>query len=156
MLQDPPPGTILDKQDFSMETTLSGRLPIRQMSTAKENGFKIIIYYLGVEKIAINLNRIRQRFEQGGHNIPEEDVRRRESRSLSNLMNVIPIADEIHLIDNTFLQATIAASIRKTDYQIHVLANNLPGWIIHILKGIDKLKEEKDSDSEYRLWNLFP
>lgn len=45
---------IVDRQDFSMETTLSGRLPLRQMNSAKENGFKIIIYYMGVEKIAVN------------------------------------------------------------------------------------------------------
>ncbi|MBY0221660.1 zeta toxin family protein [Sporosarcina aquimarina] len=136
---------IRDKQDFSMETTLSGRLPLKQMSSAKENGFRIVVYYLGVEKIAINLNRIRQRVEQGGHNIPEEDVRRRENRSMSNLMNVIMIADEIHLIDNTYMQATIAASILKMEYKIHLPESNLPGWIGRVLKEIDQLKEKKDS-----------
>lgn len=136
---------IRDKQDFSMETTLSGRLPLKQMSSAKENGFRIVVYYLGVEKIAINLNRIRQRVEQGGHNIPEEDVRRRESRSISNLMNVIMIADEIHLIDNTYMQATIAASILKMEYKIHLPESKLPGWIGRVLKEVDQLKGRKDS-----------
>jgi len=82
-------GLIIGRMDFSMETTLSGRLPLRQIDSAKKNGFKIIIYYMGVEKLSINLNRIRQRVEQGGHNIPEEDVLRRESRSLNNLMKAL-------------------------------------------------------------------
>lgn len=139
---------IIGKMNFSMETTLSGRLPLRQIESAKNNGFKIIIYYMGVEKLSINLNRIRQRVEQGGHNIPKEDVLRRESRSLNNLMKLVFVADEIHLIDNTFMQATIAASISKDDYKIHIPENELPGWIYRVLSEIDTLMTEKDSTSE--------
>lgn len=139
---------IIGKMNFSMETTLSGRLPLRQIESAKNNGFKIIIYYMGVEKLSINLNRIRQRVEQGGHNIPKEDVLRRESRSLNNLMKLVFVADEIHLIDNTFMQATIAASIHKGDYKVHILENKLPGWIHRILNEIDILMKGNDSTCE--------
>lgn len=141
-------GLIIGRMDFSMETTLSGRLPLRQIDSAKKNGFKIIIYYMGVEKLSINLNRIRQRVEQGGHNIPEEDVLRRESRSLNNLMKMIFVADEIHLIDNTYMQATIAASIHRNDYKVHLSENEIPGWIHRVLMEIDILIKEKDSASE--------
>lgn len=139
---------IIGKKDFSMETTMSGQLPLRQMHSAKENGFKVIIYYMGVEKIAINLNRIRQRVEQGGHNIPEEDVLRRESRSLNNLMKMVFVADEIHLIDNTYMQANIVASIRRSDYKIHLSKNEMPGWICRVLREIDILIKERDSTGD--------
>lgn len=139
---------IVGKKDFSMETTLSGRLPIKQMHSARDNGFKVVIYYMGVEKIAINLNRIRQRVEQGGHNIPKEDVLRRESRSLNNLLKMIFVADEIYLIDNTYMQATIAASIRNDDYEVHLSKNEIPGWVHRLLREIDSLITEKDSTGE--------
>lgn len=139
---------IIGKKDFSMETTLSGRLPLRQIESAKKNGFKIIIYYMGVEKLSINLNRIRQRVEQGGHNIPKEDVLRRESRSLNNLMKMIFVANEIHLIDNTSMQATITASIRKNDYKVHLPESEIPEWIHRVLSEIDILMKDKDSASE--------
>lgn len=136
---------IVEKKDFSMETTLSGQLPIRQMRSAKENGFKVIIYYMGVEKISINLNRIHQRVEQGGHDIPQEDVLRRESRSFNNLLKTVSIVDEIYLVDNTYMQAAIVAGIHKVDYTIYSSEHNMPRWIQRILKEIDLLLKENGS-----------
>lgn len=141
-------GLISDKMNFSMETTLSGRLPLKQIESAKKNGFRVIIYYLGLEKLTINLNRIRQRVEQGGHNIPKEDVLRRESRSLKNLMNLVFVADEIHLIDNTYMQAIIAASIHKDGYQLHIPEHKIPRWIHRVLKDVDILIEQKGSKDD--------
>lgn len=39
---------IKNKRDFSVETTLAGGNVIRQMREARENGFEIIMYYVGL------------------------------------------------------------------------------------------------------------
>ncbi|OKL35340.1 hypothetical protein [Domibacillus mangrovi] len=49
---------IQTQKDFSIETTLSGNLPIKQISKAKQAGFNVIMYYVGVEDIDINISRI--------------------------------------------------------------------------------------------------
>lgn len=38
---------IRNKWDFTVETTLAGGNVVRQMRAAKEQGFKIIIFYVG-------------------------------------------------------------------------------------------------------------
>ena len=55
------------------------------MIDARECGFEIVLVYIGTERVGINLGRIRDRVLAGGHNVPEEDVRRRYKRSFENL-----------------------------------------------------------------------
>lgn len=62
---------------FSIETTLSGKNAIRQMEQAKAAGFEVNLYYVGLENVEYHISRVEMRVAQGGHNIPEEDIRRR-------------------------------------------------------------------------------
>ena len=46
--------------------------------------------------------RIRYRVEGGGHNVPEPDVRRRFSRTLSNLFKLYrPLLNTLYFFDNS-------------------------------------------------------
>lgn len=87
---------------FSLETTLSGSLLFRQIKQAKEKGFYVRMFYVGVSDVKLNLDRIRIRVSQGGHDIPEEDVLRRYPRSISNLNKAIDVCDEVLIYDNTY------------------------------------------------------
>lgn len=92
---------------FSMETTLSSKISLKQIAKAKNKGYKIVIYYLGLSDITINLKRISQRVERGGHDIPINTVIRRSGRTVKNLITIMEIVDEVYLVDNTSLHAYI-------------------------------------------------
>ena len=62
---------------------------------------EIVLVYIGTENVEINLARIRNRVLAGGHNVPEEDVRRRYKRSFENLPTAIQRADHTILFDNS-------------------------------------------------------
>ncbi len=50
----------------------------------------------------LGLARIWDRVQNGGHNVPENDVRRRFSRTLTNLFHHYrPLVDSLHFFDNS-------------------------------------------------------
>lgn len=88
---------------FNQETTLSGKSIINNMKIAKENGFYIVMNYIGVENPQVAKERVRFRVSKGGHGIPDDSIERRYYDSLNNLNNVIEICDEINIYDNTYM-----------------------------------------------------
>jgi predicted ABC-type ATPase len=71
------------------------------MLEARQRGFEIVLVYIGTENVEINLSRIRDRVLAGGHNVPENDVRRRYRRSFDNLPTAVERADHTILFDNS-------------------------------------------------------
>jgi predicted ABC-type ATPase len=88
-------------KNFAVETTLSGKNYLQMMLDARARRFEIVLVYIGTENVEINLARIRSRVLRGGHNVPEQDVRRRYQRSLANLPLAIERADRTILFDNS-------------------------------------------------------
>ena len=88
-------------ENFAVETTLSGKSYLQMMIDARARGFEIVLVYIGTENVEINLARIKNRVLAGGHNVPEEDVRRRSKRSFRNLPIGIQRADHTILFDNS-------------------------------------------------------
>ena len=67
----------LDKGlSFTQETTLSGRKTELTAAEARERGYIIRLYYVGLDSAEECLQRIENRVAHGGHNIREEDVQR--------------------------------------------------------------------------------
>jgi len=94
-------GYISQKISFNQETTLSGRSILKNIKIAKENGYHIVMNYIGVESPEIAKDRVKLRVSKGGHGIPEETIERRYYSSLENLKVAIELCDEINVYDNT-------------------------------------------------------
>lgn len=88
-------------RSFAVETTLAGKNYLQMMPDARNLGFEMVRVYIGTENVEINLARIRNRVLAGGHDVPEEDVRRRYKRSFENLPIAIKRADHAILFDNS-------------------------------------------------------
>ena len=63
--------------NFTQETTLAGARTERTIRRAKELGYTIRLYYIGLDSLEESLSRIENRVRKGGHNIPQRDVGRR-------------------------------------------------------------------------------
>lgn len=122
---------ILDGISFNQETTLSGKSIIRNIKFAKENGFYIVMNYIGVENPNVAKERVNIRVSKGGHGIPDKDIERRYYDSLNNLNNVITICDEVNIFDNTdVLKEVIYFKNGKLIWQ----DKKIPNWANNILK----------------------
>lgn len=78
---------------FSMETTMSGHVHLALMQEARANGLSPCLLYFSVRDPEICMQRIARRVAEGGHDVPEDVVRRRFERSHSNLGTYTTAAD---------------------------------------------------------------
>jgi len=85
---------------FTQETTLSGVRMERTAREAKEQGYYIRLFYVGLDTPEESVKRIKNRVEKGGHNIPQEDVYRRFEGRIEALKSVLPYCDEVKFFDN--------------------------------------------------------
>jgi len=93
---------IRNKVDFAFETTLSGSSYLKMIKNLKDNGWHIMLFYLWIPSVEFSSARVKQRVEQGGHNIPEDAISRRYSKSIKNLINrYIELCDEVYCLDNS-------------------------------------------------------
>ena len=88
-------------QSFTVETTLSGNTYLRMAARAKGAGFVVVVFFVGTASVEINLERVRARVLKGGHDVPEEDQRRRFPRTLANITRLLPLADLVVIFDNS-------------------------------------------------------
>jgi len=86
---------------FNQETTLTGRTIVSSIKKAKESGFEVILYYVGLVSVELSIERVAKRVVNGGHGIPEEDLRRRYANSFENLKLVLPLCNQAHIYDNS-------------------------------------------------------
>jgi predicted ABC-type ATPase len=113
-------------ESFAVETTLAGKNYLRMMLQARLGGFEIVMVYIGTENVEINLARIRNRVLAGGHDVPEEDVRRRYARSFENLPTAIKRVDHTILFDNSTEEGyRLIAILSSTENQ---WLKAPPGW----------------------------
>ncbi len=87
--------------NFAFETTLSGRSYVRLFRRMKKIGYELHLFFLWLPTVRLSLARIADRVRKGGHDIPEQDVRRRFARGLNNLFHVYrPLFDTWSVFDN--------------------------------------------------------
>ena len=87
-------------EDLTWETTLSGSKTARTIAAAHENGYFVRLYYVALSSAGESLTRIANRVRKGGHNIPEDTVRRRFAKRFDDLARILPLVDEAVLFDN--------------------------------------------------------
>jgi len=68
--------------NFAFETTASGLSYATHLKKAKKSGYEVNLMYLWLSSPDQAVKRVAQRVKQGGHNIPEDDIRRRYYRGL--------------------------------------------------------------------------
>ena len=73
----------------------------RLVSLAKDLGFEIRLSYVLLETPQLNVARVRQRVEQGGHSVPEDKIVARYTRSLEQLPWFLGQADRGWIYDNS-------------------------------------------------------
>ena len=129
---------------FNQETTLTGRSIIKHIKDARALGYRITMYYVAVEDPEIANRRISHRIQIGGHGVDPQTVRRRAVASFDNLVEAIPLCNEVFLFDNTRLLALVARLSHNdlVQYSCENLDITWPDALMKRLIGqMDKPKE---------------
>lgn len=89
-------------ESFAFETTLSGRIYLRLIPVWQAQGYVVKLFFLQLPSPEMAVARVRQRVAAGGHNVPEDVIRRRFDAGLQHFeKRYKPLVDEWVLYDNS-------------------------------------------------------
>ena len=119
---------------FTQETTLSGARTERTIRRAKERGYTIRLYYIGLDTMEESLGRIANRVAKGGHDIPKEDVERRFQSRFTDVLRVLPYCDEARFFDND------NGFVEVAEYRNGELISRVPTpprWLLELMERVE-------------------
>jgi predicted ABC-type ATPase len=88
-------------ESFSFETTLSGLTYAQMIPVWRSSGYVVKLIFLSLPDVEIAIERVTTRVIQGGHNVPEEVIRRRFSHGIANFERYKVLVDSWQLYDNS-------------------------------------------------------
>ena len=86
-------------ESFAFETTLSGAHYLQRMQEWKDLGYSVKLWFIALSSPELAISRVKERVAQGGHNIPEEVIRRRYTAGLKNLPKYQKVVKSWVLLD---------------------------------------------------------
>ena len=104
------------QMDFAVETTLATRTLLKTVRMAQDAGYTVTLLYFWLNSPELAVERVRARVEAGGHNIPEETIRRRYNVGIYYFFNsYAPICERWILADNSQAPFRVIAEGSKKD-----------------------------------------
>ena len=89
------------RETFGFESTWSGRSRPAIVRRAKEQDYEVHAVFVGTDEVGINVERVRQRVLEGGHDVPTAEVERRWRAVQENLIEHRRWFDRIEILDNS-------------------------------------------------------
>lgn len=89
-----------NNRDFSLETTLYGDASKRICQQAKEAGYNIRMYYIGLDTLEEALLRIQKCVEHGGRSVPIENIEAQFMHRVDSILEILPHCNEAKFFDN--------------------------------------------------------
>ena len=124
-------------QNFCFETVFSHPSNIDFVANAKALGYQIILVFIHLEHTALNKARVRQRTEEGGHNVPDDKIENRIPRLLEHIKTALPLCDQVRALDNSSATnpfVPVFTLYNGLDHQIITHLSPLPEWANKLLK----------------------
>ena len=111
---------IAERLDFAFETTLGGNTVPRLLAEAAAQGIEVHVWYVGLSSVELHIKRVRSRVRRGGHDIPEDAIRRRYERSRLNLIALLPRLSALRMYDNSVEADPEAGAVPLPTLVLHI------------------------------------
>ena len=99
---------VTHRESFAFESTLAGRGYARGIPRWRAAGYHVKIVFLSLPNVELAIARVAARVAQGGHDVPEDAIRRRFNAGLDNFRRLYrPLADAWALYDNSAAQPVL-------------------------------------------------
>lgn len=97
------------KLSFAFETTLSGLSYLKIIRLAKDRGFFVVLFFVHLSGYDLATRRVAIRVSKGGHNIPENIIKRRYKKGLCNFLGYAALCDSWYIYDNSGVKYELVA-----------------------------------------------
>jgi predicted ABC-type ATPase len=124
------------RRSFSFETVMSHPSKTDILARAKAAGFFVQLFFVGINDPQTNIERVRLRVAQGGHDVPPDKIVPRWHRTMALLPRAVKIADRSVLFDNSAIGVDqglklILITTRTADgtLDLNLEVNPPPSWL---------------------------
>lgn len=125
---------IAGRTSFAVETTLRTTAAVEQARTARREGFLTELRFVSTSSADVNVARIRQRAESGGHAASESQIRDIYEASLRNLAQAVGVFERCMVYDSTeeWVPPQLVATITAGEVILH---GDRPRWLSKSLQS---------------------
>ena len=103
-------------RDFAVETTLATRTLMKTVEMAHNAGYTVTLLYFWLKSPEMAIERVKARVEAGGHDIPEETIRRRYRVGINYFFHqYAPVCERWILADNSQIPFRVIAEGTKDE-----------------------------------------
>ena len=118
-----------NNESFCFETVMSHNSKLKEIEGAKAQGYTTYLYFVCIDDPEINISRIDNRVDKGGHSVADEKVISRYSGTLENLYPAISMCNKSYLFDNSGKELILIAEIQEdSSLKLAVDEANFPNW----------------------------
>jgi len=125
--------------DFMIESNMATQRDYDWVEGMKQRGYNVVLYFLCTSFIEININRVKKRVKEGGHDIAQSIIEHRYKMGLTYLKGNIHTFNKVYLIDNSQETAIVMAEVNNG-----ILASKnseAPAWVSDVLYIVERLKK---------------
>ena len=128
-------------QDFAFETTLATRSYVWFIEKAQSKGYFVTLLYFWLPTPEQAIERVATRVREGGHNIPQDVIRRRYANGIRNLTTLYtPICDFWTIYDNS------SADVEMSEIEIKQMQEKINAGILLARKRLIERTRKEDGE----------
>ena len=92
---------LFQQEDFAIETTLTTKSYLNMIRVAQRMHYKVSLLFFWLNDVNLAIRRVEDRVLEGGHDSPEDVIRRRYRKGIENLELFTALANYWLVIDNS-------------------------------------------------------
>jgi predicted ABC-type ATPase len=118
-------------ESFVFETVFSDPVgdKVAFLAEAATCGYVVVLFYIGLSSPDQSTERVAMRVSQGGHDVPDDKLRSRFSRTLANLQAAIAQLPHVLIYDNSDLNFPYRQVAVFEHGQLRNLHAPIPEWL---------------------------
>lgn len=123
------------RRSFCFETVFSDPVGSKRkfFKDAQEEGYTILLLFIGLDRLEVSRARVLQRVLAGGHGVPDRKIRERFPRTFDNLRRAIGFVDRVVLFDNSSFDEPYRPVAICVSGRVVQLFPPLPAWARDVL-----------------------
>lgn len=112
---------------FSFETVMSHPSKVAFMEKARRCGYRVYLYFVSTQSVDINIGRVHTRVQEGGHDVPENKIRKRYELSMANLYGAVKQTNRAYIFDNSGKKVELLAEYDADGNSLEV--HHVTDWL---------------------------
>jgi predicted ABC-type ATPase len=119
---------IAERKSFVAESTFSHPSKLDLITQAQTAGFRVVTYHVNVRSPNLSVARVANRVTEGGHDVPEEKIRKRYELNQPLIREAILKSDYAFVYDNSVLNKPPRLAMSFQRGRIDRVSNDVPAW----------------------------